>query len=89
MTGWATTSDGRRSRVYDTPRTPLDRLIASGILTPENQAELIAYHDSLGPAAIAGEIDRIHQNAPQANRWVSSFSWAYLREAPRPERLYQ
>ncbi len=59
--GWATTSDGRRSRVYDTPRTPLDRLIASGILTPEKEAELLAYRNSLGPAAIARDIDRIQQ----------------------------
>jgi len=59
--GWSTTSDGRRTRVYDTPRTPLDRLIDSGILTPQKEAELITYRDSLGPAAIARDIDRIQQ----------------------------
>ncbi len=57
----ATTNDGRRSRVYDTPRTPLDRLIASGILTSAQEAELIAYRASLNPAAIARDIDRIQQ----------------------------
>ncbi len=57
----ATTRDGRRSRVYDTPRTPLDRLIASGILTPEKEAELITYRNRLNPAAIARDIDHIQQ----------------------------
>ncbi len=61
MTGWGTTRVGRRSRVYDTPRTPLDRLIASGILTPVKEAELITYRNSLNPAAIARDIDRIQQ----------------------------
>ncbi len=63
----ATTRVDRRSRVYDTPRTPLDRLIASGILTPEKEAELIAYRDSPNPAAFARDIDHIQQNDQQAD----------------------
>ncbi len=83
--GWATTRVGRRTRVYDTPRTPLDRLIASGILTPAKEAELIAYRDGLGPAAIAREIDRIQQqltlHAAQITRALEA---AELAKQPNP-----
>ena len=54
--GYASTSDGRRRRLYDTPQTPLDRLLAAGTLSPAQQAELTAYRDSLNPAKIGREI---------------------------------
>ena len=59
--GWATDSKGRRKRVYDDLATPFDRLLKSGALTPEKTAVLTAYRDSLNPAHIAREIDRIQQ----------------------------
>lgn len=59
--GWATDAVGRRKRLYDTPKTPYRRLLASGILSDTQQAELRAHHDSLDPVAIATEIDRIQQ----------------------------
>lgn len=55
-TGYTTTGDGRRRRVYDNPATPFQRLLAAGILTPAQQAELRARRDSLNPAAIARQI---------------------------------
>lgn len=54
--GYASSSDGRRRRLYDRPQTPLDRLLAAGVLSPAQQAELIAYRDSLNPAKIARQI---------------------------------
>lgn len=60
-TGWSTDRAGRRKRLYDTPKTPYRRLLASGILSAAQQAELKAHHDSLDPVAIATEIDRIQQ----------------------------
>lgn len=59
--GWATDGKGRRKRLYDELATPFDRLLRSGVLTEEKTAELIAYRDSLNPAHIAREIDRIQQ----------------------------
>ena len=60
-TGWTTDSKGRRKRVYDKLATPFDRLLRSGVLTAEKTAELTAYRDTLNPARIAREIDRIQQ----------------------------
>ena len=55
-TGYASSGDGRRRRLYDTPQTPLDRLLATDTLSRAQQAELTAYRDSLNPAKIAREI---------------------------------
>ncbi len=54
--GYASSADGRRRRLYDTPQTPLDRLLAAGMLSAAQRAELIAYRDSLNPAQIGREI---------------------------------
>ena len=54
--GYSSTGDGRRRRLYDTPATPLDRLLASQVLSTTQQADLIAYRDSLNPAAIGRQI---------------------------------
>ena len=53
---YTSTTDGRRRRVYDKPRTPLDRLLAAKVLSPAQEAELRAYRDSLNPAAIGRQI---------------------------------
>lgn len=54
--GWGTDRNGRRTRLYDQPRTPLERLLAAKVLAPAQEAELLAYRDSLNPAKIAREI---------------------------------
>jgi hypothetical protein len=54
--GYASSADGRRRRLYDAPQTPLDRLLAAGVLSPAQQADLIAYRDGLNPAKIGRQI---------------------------------
>ncbi|MHB1067992.1 MAG: integrase, partial [Candidatus Nanopelagicales bacterium] len=54
--GFGTDRNGRRTRTYDTPATPLDRLLAAKVLAPDQAAELVAYRDSLNPAAIGRRI---------------------------------
>jgi len=54
--GFGTDRNGRRTRLYDKPATPLDRLLAANVLSPAQATELLAYRDSLNPAAIAREI---------------------------------
>jgi hypothetical protein len=57
--GWGQDKAGRRKRVYDAPATPFDRLIATGILSPAQQAELTAYRDSLNPLELARRITEL------------------------------
>ena len=54
--GFGSDRNGRRRRLYDKPKTPLDRLLTAEVLAPDQAAELTAYRDSLNPAAIAREI---------------------------------
>ncbi|WP_202863541.1 DDE-type integrase/transposase/recombinase [Ornithinimicrobium avium] len=54
--GYGTDRHGRRTRLYDQPRTPLQRLLAAGVLSTTQQAELTAYRDSLNPAQIGRRI---------------------------------
>lgn len=46
-TGFGTDRNGRRTRLYDKPATPLDRLLAANILAPKQQAELVTYRHTL------------------------------------------
>jgi hypothetical protein len=57
--GFGANRDGRRTRLYDKPATPLDRLFAAGVLSPAQRAELAAYRDSLNPAKIGRDIAEI------------------------------
>ncbi len=54
--GYGSGRDGQRRRLYDKPKTPLDRLLAAKVLSPEQEAELLAYRDSLNPAEIGRQI---------------------------------
>jgi hypothetical protein len=54
--GYGSSRDGQRRRLYDKPKTPLDRLLAAGILSPTQQSELLAHRDNLNPAAIGRQI---------------------------------
>ena len=55
-TGYGSDRNGRRTRIYDKPQTPLDRLLAAGVLAPAQATELLAYRDSLNPAGLGREI---------------------------------
>jgi len=54
--GFGTDRNGHRTRLYDKPKTPLDRLLAANVLAPAQEAELVAYRESLNPAQIARDI---------------------------------
>lgn len=58
---WTTDAKGRRKRVYDQLASPFDRVLRSGILTEKQVSDLTAYRNSLNPAHLAHEIDRIQQ----------------------------
>lgn len=58
-TGYTTTEDGRRKRVYDKPRTPWQRVQASGILTGEQAALVAARIEGVNPADLTRQITQI------------------------------
>lgn len=57
--GWTTDAMGRSKRLYDTPQTPLARLLASGVLSPQQAEELAAHRDSINPAELTRDIARL------------------------------
>ena len=58
-TGYTTDSVGRRKRVYDSPRTPYQRLLDAGVLSPAQERELAGRKATLKPAAMAAQIHHI------------------------------
>lgn len=57
--GYATHADGRRSRLYDTPRTPWMRVQESRLLTDEQAATVKARVEGINPADLTRKINRI------------------------------
>lgn len=54
---WRDDEHGVRRRLYDDPMTPFDRLRVAGVMSPQQEAELIAYRDGLDPATLSADID--------------------------------
>ena len=54
--GFGSDRGGQRKRLYDTPATPLDRLLAANVLSPAQEAELTAHRNSLNPAQLARQV---------------------------------
>ncbi len=58
-TGYATTTDGRRKRLYDNPRTPWLRVLESGLLTNEQANAGNARIADVNPADLTRQINEI------------------------------
>ena len=54
--GWDTDKAGRHKRLYDAPRTPLDRLLDTSALTKTQKTDLVSYRNQLNPASITRRI---------------------------------
>ena len=80
--GWSQDRHGRRVRVYDTPATPLQRLLTAGVLSPTQAAELIAYRDSLNPAKLGREIADLQRALMKAA--AEKTDQLYLASLPKP-----
>ena len=62
-------------KVYDTPQTPYQRLLKSGILSPQKQIELAATYRGLNPVRLLRDIAAAQEQL-----------WARAERAPRPQR---
>jgi hypothetical protein len=57
--GWRSNKHGKKTRIYDKPRTPYQRVIDSGILTGAKAAELAELMDTTNPADLSRRITTI------------------------------
>ncbi len=57
--GWTSDAVGRRKRLYDNPKTPLERLLDADVLSIAQIQELKDQRDSLNPASLSREIVRL------------------------------
>ncbi|QAY61775.1 transposase [Microbacterium protaetiae] len=58
-TGYATTAGGRRKRLYDTPKTPWQRVLDSGVLTTTQAAATAGRIAGVNPADLTRQINHI------------------------------
>ena len=58
-TGWRSNKHGKKTRIYDKPQTPYQRVIDSGILTEAKTAELAALMEITNPADLTRGITTI------------------------------
>lgn len=56
--GWSQDGAGRRKRIYDTPTTPLDRLLDSGTLSRTQMQQLRQLRENTNPAELTRDILR-------------------------------
>jgi hypothetical protein len=59
--GFGSDRNGKRTRIYDSPATPMERLLTANVLSQAQKDELTAYRDSLKPAQIARDIAEIQR----------------------------
>ncbi|MGO4186554.1 transposase family protein [Pseudarthrobacter sp. TAF60_1] len=57
--GWRSNKHGKKTRIYDKPRTPYHRVIDSGILTEAKAAELADLMETTNPAELTRGITKI------------------------------
>jgi hypothetical protein len=57
--GWRSNKHGKKTRVYDKPRTPYQRVIDSGAMTAEKAAEFVALFEATNPAELTRKITAI------------------------------
>lgn len=79
--GWGTDRSGRRQRLYDTPATPLDRLLATDALTDTTRPSSSPHRDSLNPAAI---MRHIHEPQGRLTTLANPTDDLYLTQIPPP-----
>ena len=65
---YATTADGRRKRVYDTPATPWQRVLASGLLTDEQISAMNARTAGVNPADLTRRINQLQLQLTELSR---------------------
>ena len=61
VNGWRTMKSGRNTRTYDDPKTPYQRVVQAGNLTPEKAESLARLQAVTNPADLTRNIVRLQQ----------------------------
>jgi hypothetical protein len=85
--GWTADRNGRRRRLYDTPATPLDRLLGSGVLANDQETDLITGREQLNPAELGRRISALQSKLTQlASQKTDRLHAAVLARQPDTTR---
>jgi hypothetical protein len=57
--GWRSNRNGKKTRVYDKPRTPYQRVLDSAVMSAETAAAIAALFEDTNPAELTRQITRI------------------------------
>ena len=84
--GWRANKHGKNIRTYDTPRTPYQRVLESGVMDEANAKELAKLFEATNPAELTRKITRIQQElirlaADKNKALISDLSRAKIDEA--------
>lgn len=84
--GWRSNKHGKKTRVYDKPRTPYQRVIDSGAMTATKAAEFAALFEATNPAELTRQITAIQNRLinlakDKTNALTASVSRAKIDEA--------
>ena len=60
-TGWREVKKGKKQRVYDTPNTPLNRVLESNVLNDKRKQYLLNKYERLNPVSLQRKINNIQQ----------------------------
>ena len=66
--GYVTTADGRRKRLYDTPKPPWQRVLDSGLLAEDKAAAIRARVDGVNPADLTRQINQLQLRLIELSR---------------------
>lgn len=85
--GWRSNKHGKKTRVYDKPRTPYQRVRDSGVLAAGRARELAQQFDDINPAELTRQITVIQTHLialakDKTEAITASISRAKIREAP-------
>ena len=84
---WRSNKHGKKTRVYDKPCTPYQRVLGSGVLTTERAAELAQLFEATNPADLTRQITTIQTRLislakDKTNAITASITRAQIGEAP-------
>lgn len=87
--GWSMDGQGRRRRVYDSPRTPYQRLLEAGVLSMAQERALREQYAKLNPVELTRDIVRYQGMLITKARWKTDVLTVEVEDAQKNRRKRQ